>query len=383
MHTTDAQVLALTRELVERPSVTPGDEGCQTLLAARLERCGFTIEWHPFGEVRNLWARRGERGPLFVFAGHTDVVPTGDPGAWRSPPFEAVVREGRLYGRGSADMKSALAAMVVAVERFVATHPEHAGSIALLITSDEEGDAIDGTARVVELLRRRGERIDYCIVGEPSSQHRFGDTIRIGRRGSLNGVARIRGVQGHVAYPERAKNPVHAALAALAELATRRWDDGNEHFPPTGFQISNIHAGTGATNVIPGELVVTFNFRFNTAQTADGLRVAVQSIFERHQVDVDIAWTLSGLPFLTSRGRLVAAVEASIGEVTGRRPEHSTGGGTSDGRFIAPTGAEVVECGVVGESIHKVDEHVELTDLKPLADVYEGVLTRLLATPKG
>jgi succinyl-diaminopimelate desuccinylase len=358
--------------------VTPDDAGCQWLLAGRLRRCGFDIERVDRGAVSNFWARRGGAAPLVVFAGHTDVVPAGPTEAWRSPPFEPVIRDGRLYGRGSADMKSALAAMVVAVERFVDREPRHRGSIGVLVTSDEEGDAVDGTVRVIDWLSTRGERIDFCVVGEPSSAERLGDMVRIGRRGSLNGVARIRGIQGHVAYPERARNAVHAALAPLTELATRRWDAGNAHFPPTGFQISNVHAGTGATNVIPGDLTVTFNFRFNTEQTPEALRAEVAAVFLRHGVDADIDWALSGLPFLTRTGRLIDAVRDAIGDVTGRAPELSTGGGTSDGRFIAPTGAEVVECGVVNATIHKVDECVDVADLEPLARIYEGVLSRLL-----
>jgi succinyl-diaminopimelate desuccinylase len=381
MPTTDTAgpALALTLDLIRRRSVTPDDAGCLRLIGERLARCGFALEALPFGKVENLWARRGRARPLFVFAGHTDVVPAGAEDSWSSPPFEPVVRDGTLYGRGAADMKSALAAMVVSCERFVLRHPRHKGSIGFLLTSDEEGDAVDGTVRVVEHLGARDERIDWCLVGEPSSQDTLGDVARIGRRGSLNGIARIRGVQGHVAYPERARNPIHVAAPALAELAARRWDEGNAHFPPTGFQISNVHGGTGATNVIPRELTVTFNFRFNTTQTPIALQAAVADVFSRHGVDASIEWTLSGMPFLTADGRLVAALRDAVFDVTGQRPSGSTGGGTSDGRFIAPTGAEVVEFGVVNESIHKVDERVDVADIERLAAIYEGLLVRLLA----
>lgn len=381
MRTTEggqSPALALTRELVRRRSVSPADGGCQALLIERLEACGFAVERMPFGRVENFWARRGRAAPLFVFAGHTDVVPPGAESSWHTPPFEPVVRDGVLYGRGSADMKSALAAMIVATERFVAAHSHHLGSLGFLVTSDEESDAVDGTVRVVEVLEQRGEKIDFCLVGEPSSQRVLGDLARVGRRGSLNGVATIRGVQGHVAYPDRALNPVHAAAPALAELAARRWDEGNDYFPPTGFQISNIHAGTGATNVIPGELVVTFNFRFNTTQTPADLERAVLNVFAKHHLDANVRWTLSGMPFLTSGGRLVEALDDAVEHVTGLRPERSTGGGTSDGRFIAPTGAEVVEFGVLNDTIHKVDECVNVDDIERLTSIYEQLLRRLL-----
>jgi len=382
MPTTDSpapgNALELTQALVRRASVTPEDAGCQQLLAERLAALGFEVERLDFGKVTNLWARSGTSKPLFVFAGHTDVVPAGDHDAWRSPPFEPCIRGGTLYGRGAADMKSGLAAMIVASERFLAGHPHPRGSIAFLVTSDEEGDAVDGTARVVEHLRQRGDQIDYCVVGEPSSNRTLGDVVRVGRRGSLNAVARVRGVQGHVAYPDAARNPIHLAAPVLAELVTRRWDSGNEFFPPTGFQISNIQAGTGATNVIPGELRITFNFRLNTEQRPESLREIVEEIFARHGVDAAIDWTLSGMPFLTVRGRLIDAVESAIGEVTGHGTALSTGGGTSDGRFIAPTGAEVVELGVINETIHKVDECVAIEDIDRLARIYEAVLVRLL-----
>ncbi len=369
--------VTLTEELIRRTSVTPLDGGCQELLAERLERLGFDITRLPSNGVTNLWARRGSAAPLLTFAGHTDVVPPGSLEQWTSPPFEPTLRDGRLFGRGAADMKSALAAMIVATERFVA-NGQHTGSLALLITSDEEGDAVDGTVRVVEHLQRTRARIDYCIVGEPSSSRVLGDTIRVGRRGSLNARARIRGVQGHVAYPDKVRNPIHLAAPAIAELAARRWDDGNEYFPATSFQISNAHAGTGATNVVPGEFELTFNFRFNTEQTPRGLEHAVAEVFARHALDVDVVWTLSGMPFLTPRGRLVDAVCDSIRAVTGAEPELSTGGGTSDGRFIAPTGAEVVEVGVVNETIHSIDECVDVADIERLADIYLGAMRRLL-----
>ena len=373
-------VLTLSEDLIRRPSVTPNDAGCQDVLIARLERLGFTVRRMRFDGVDNFWARRGTRAPLVAFAGHTDVVPTGPVAEWSIPPFEPTVRDGTLYGRGAADMKTALAAMIVAIERLATATPDHAGSIAMLITSDEEGDAINGTAKVVEQLRAEGTTIDYCIVGEPSSNQRVGDMVRVGRRGSLNGRALIRGLQGHVAYPEKVRNPIHLAAPALAELAARQWDSGNAYFPATSFQISNIHAGTGATNVVPGSLDVTFNFRFNTLQTPDQLCAAVAETFARHRVDADVVWTLSGLPFLTQRGRLVDAVCASIEAVSGTTPELSTGGGTSDGRFIAPTGAEVVEVGVVNATIHSIDERVAVADVKRLVDIYHGILSRLLST---
>jgi succinyl-diaminopimelate desuccinylase len=379
----DSPVLALTRELVARQSVTPEDAGCQALLGARLESLGFRCEQLPFAEVRNLWAIReaaqaNRDAPLFVFAGHTDVVPTGPVGEWGSPPFEPCIRDGMLYGRGAADMKSSLAAMVIATERFLATHPDCPASIAFLLTSDEEGPGIHGTREVIETLRARGIRPDWCIVGEPSSATRLGDTVRVGRRGSLNAVLRVRGRQGHVAYPDIADNPIHRALPALASLAARHWDSGNEFFPPTSLQISNVHAGTGATNVIPGTLEVWFNFRFSTEQTAAGLEREVAALLDAHGLRHDIEWTRSGEPFLTGHGRLVAAVQGAIHDVTGLTTELSTSGGTSDGRFIAPTGCEVVELGPCNATIHKVDECVAVADLEPLANVYQRVLERLL-----
>jgi succinyl-diaminopimelate desuccinylase len=371
-------VLALSQQLIRCTSITPNDDGCQDLLIAHLERLGFEVTRLPFGNVANFWARRGTAAPLVAFAGHTDVVPTGPPEQWASPPFEPVIRDAKLFGRGAADMKTALAAMIVAIDRLLAETPDWGGSIGLLITSDEEGDAVDGTVKVIDHLQRRGTHIDYCIVGEPSSNHRVGDMVRVGRRGSLNGRARIRGIQGHVAYPEKVRNPIHIAAPAMAELAARRWDDGNEYFPATTFQISNVHAGTGATNVVPGTLELLFNFRFNTEQTPERLQTAVTEVFSRHRINADVTWTLSGLPFLTRRGRLVDAVCASIRQATGADPELSTGGGTSDGRFIAPTGTEVVEVGVVNETIHSIDECVAVSDVAMLVDVYAGVLRRLL-----
>lgn len=372
-------VLALSRELIRRASITPNDGGCQDVLIAHLERLGFTITRLPFGNVTNFWARRGNTAPLVAFAGHTDVVPTGPLEQWTSPPFEPVIRDRKLFGRGAADMKTGLAAMVVAIDRLISEASELNGSIGFLITSDEEADAIDGTVKVVDFLQRNGTHIDYCIVGEPSSNQRVGDMVRVGRRGSLNGRARVRGIQGHVAYPEKVRNPIHLAAPAMTELATRRWDDGNDYFPATTFQISNVHGGTGATNVVPGSLELLFNFRFNTEQTPQSLQATVAEVFARHGLDADVVWTLSGLPFLTKRGRLVAAVCGSIREATGVDPELSTGGGTSDGRFIAPTGAEVIEVGVVNETIHSVDECVAVADVATLVDIYAGSLRRLLA----
>ncbi|HTL00034.1 MAG TPA: succinyl-diaminopimelate desuccinylase [Pseudomonadales bacterium] len=371
-------VLALSQQLIRCASVTPNDDGCQDLLIAHLERLGFEVTRLPFGNVANFWARRGTTAPLVAFAGHTDVVPTGPPEQWTSPPFEPVIRDAKLFGRGAADMKTALAAMVVAIDRLLAEKPDCGGSIALLVTSDEEGDAVDGTVKVIEHLQRHGTHIDYCVVGEPSSDRRVGDMVRVGRRGSLNGRAHIRGIQGHVAYPEKVRNPIHMAAPAMAELAGNRWDNGNAYFPATTFQISNVHAGTGATNVVPGMLELLFNFRFNTEQTPERLQAAVADVFARHRIDAHVTWTLSGLPFLTPRGRLVDAVCASIRQATRAEPELSTGGGTSDGRFIAPTGTEVIEVGVVNETIHSIDECVAVSDVTTLVDIYAGILRRLL-----
>lgn len=368
----------LAMELIRRPSVTPEDAGCQELMISRLEPLGFKIERLPFEEVTNLWARRGDSGPLFCFAGHTDVVPPGPLERWRFPPFEPTLEEGYLYGRGAADMKGSLAAFITAVERFVEHHPQHQGSIALLITSDEEGPFINGTTRVIDHLQARNEKIDWCIVGEPSSTDKVGDVIKNGRRGSLSGTLKVRGVQGHVAYPHLVRNPIHEAAPALAELAATVWDEGNAFFPPTSFQISNIHAGTGATNVVPGEVEVAFNFRFSTEVTADALKARVRDILDRHGLDWDIDWVLSGNPFLTAEGELVDATRAAIRGVLGYDTELSTSGGTSDGRFIAPTGAQVVELGPVNATIHKIDERVRARDLDDLSTLYENILARLL-----
>jgi succinyl-diaminopimelate desuccinylase len=373
-----SDTLELSKQLIARPSVTPEDAGCQVLLAERLARLGFQIENLRFGEVDNLWARRGDRGPLFVFAGHTDVVPPGPLEAWWFPPFEPTVQDGILYGRGAADMKSSLAAMVIATERFVATHPEHAGSIGFLITSDEEGPAIDGTVRVVEWLLARDQHIDWCLVGEPSSTDKLGDVIKNGRRGSLGATLTVHGKQGHVAYPHLARNPIHAFAPALQELVGLEWDQGNEFFPPTTFQVSNIHAGTGATNVIPGELGVLFNFRFSTEVTENELREKVEAVLDRHHLDYDIEWSLSGQPFLTAAGELVDATRSAVQDVCGYAPQLSTSGGTSDGRFIAPTGAQVVELGPLNATIHQVNEHVAVADLELLSRIYEKILEKLL-----
>lgn len=371
-------VFDLACELIRRASVTPDDAGCQTLLAERLARRGFAIEHLRHGAVDNLWATHGRGGPVLVFLGHTDVVPSGPPEAWASPPFEPVVRDGRLYGRGAADMKSGVAAMVVALEAFVAAHPDHAGTVALLLTSDEEGIAKDGVRHVANEFRRRGQRIDWCVVGEPSSRQHLGDLIRIGRRGSLTGRLRVAGVQGHVAYPDQAKNPIHAFAPALAELAATRWDDGDAAFPPTSFQLSNLNAGTGADNVIPGELRAVFNFRYGTASTAAALRERVEAVLRRHAVDFELDWWLSGEPFLTAAGVLREATVAAIRAHCGIESEQSTGGGTSDGRFIAPLGAEVVELGPINASIHKIDEHVALDELERLPALYGAIAERLL-----
>jgi succinyl-diaminopimelate desuccinylase len=362
-----------------RRSVTPSDEGCQDVMARRLEAVGFTIERLRYGVVDNLWARRGTAGPVICFAGHTDVVPTGPLEEWKSDPFMPSVRDGMLYGRGAADMKSGLAAMVTAVEEFTREHPAHKGSIAFLITSDEEGPSVDGTKRVMETLNARNERIDYCIVGEPSSEKNIGDTIKVGRRGSFSGRLTVHGVQGHVAYPQLAVNPVHSFAPALAELVAREWDKGTEHFQPTTFQISNFNAGTGAPNVIPGELKARFNLRYSPVQTLDGLKETVEGILRKHGVKFTIEWYLSGEPFYTPPGAFSQAVSEAVAEVTGTTPKYSTGGGTSDGRFIAPTGAQVVELGVVNASIHKVNECVRVSEIDALHRMYVNTLRNLLA----
>lgn len=374
----DSPVLTLARDLISRPSVTPEDAGCQQMMADYLERLGFTIEPMVFHDTTNLWARRGNEGPLFCFAGHTDVVPPGPLDKWDTPPFEPTIRDGLLYGRGAADMKGSLAAMLVAVERFVTSNPQHQGSIAFLITSDEEGPFINGTPKVVETLEARNEKITWCLVGEPSSTRLLGDVVKNGRRGSITGDLLVKGIQGHVAYPHLGLNPIHQAAPALAELASTVWDQGNDFFPPTSFQIPNISAGTGASNVIPGELQVQFNFRFSTELTAEQIKERVRAILDRHGLEYDLTWTLSGNPFLTSAGDLVEATVAAIEEVQGFRPELSTSGGTSDGRFIAPTGAQVIELGPLNATIHKLNECVKVADLDTLADVYTAILRRLL-----
>jgi succinyl-diaminopimelate desuccinylase len=373
-----SDTLALAKELIARQSVTPEDAGCQTIMAQRLQALGFHIEHLRFGDVDNFWARRGSEGPLFVFAGHTDVVPSGPESDWRHPPFSPTEENGLLYGRGAADMKGSLAAMITATERFLAQHADHRGSIAYLITSDEEGVAIDGTVKVIEWLQTRNEKINWCLVGEPTSSDKVGDVIKNGRRGSLGATLTVRGLQGHVAYPHLAKNPVHLFAPALAELVATEWDQGNEYFPPTTFQISNIQAGTGATNVIPGDLRVVFNFRFSTEVTDTELRSQVEAVLNKHQLDYNIDWQLSGQPFLTSEGELVDAAQQAINNVCGYTTELSTSGGTSDGRFIAPTGAQVVELGPLNATIHKVDEHVEITDLDTLSRIYQKILINLL-----
>lgn len=370
--------LALCRELIARPSVTPEDAGCQIIMMERLANIGFRCRPLPFGDTLNFWAERGEGGAMLMFAGHTDVVPPGPEDAWRYPPFTPTLSEGLLYGRGSADMKGSLAAMVTACERFVDRHPQHRGRIGFLITSDEEGPAKNGTTRVVDWLEREQKPVEWCIVGEPSSRDRLGDVVKNGRRGSLNGTLRILGKQGHVAYPQLADNAIHRALEALPELASRHWDDGNAFFPATRLQFSNLASGTGATNVVPGELVAQFNFRFSTEQTAEDLKQAVAEILDRHGLSYELGWELSGNPFLTEPGALVAAVDAAIFEATGYHPELRTDGGTSDGRFIARLGCQIVELGPVNASIHQVDEHVRAGDLPVLSRIYEDTLRRLL-----
>jgi succinyl-diaminopimelate desuccinylase len=370
--------LDLARQLIQRTSVTPDDAACQTLIAERLKPLGFHIEPMRFGEVDNLWARRGSNGPLFCFAGHTDVVPTGPESRWKHPPFDAVIDNGMLYGRGSADMKGSIAAFITACERFIAAHPNHKGSIACLLTSDEEGPAVDGTVKVIESLEARGEKITWCLVGEPTSMKQLGDGVKNGRRGSLTGYLTVLGVQGHVAYPHLADNPVHRFAPALQKLCSIEWDRGNAYFPPTSFQIANINAGTGANNVIPGELEVMFNFRFSTEQTAEGLQRKVETLLNQHGLNYRIRWSLSGNPFLTETGELLPATVAAVREITGIEPEVNTKGGTSDGRFIAPTGAQVLELGPLNSTIHKVDECVAVDDLIQLSTIYEVMLQKLL-----
>jgi len=370
--------LQLALDLMQRRSVTPHDDGCQQLMMQRLTAIGFEAIPLRFGDVDNFWAVRGDSGPIVCFAGHTDVVPSGPEQQWQTPPFEPALIEGKLFGRGAADMKGSLAAMVTACERFVQNHPQHNGRIAFLITSDEEGIAIDGTIKVVEWLEQRGEKIQWCLVGEPSSSTIVGDVIKNGRRGSLGAKLIVKGMQGHVAYPEKARNPIHLAMPALAELSAQQWDNGNQFFPATSFQISNINGGTGATNVIPGALEVLFNFRFSTELTETQLRERTEAILQKHGLDYAIEWSLSGAPFLTAQGELVRATQKAIREVAGIETELSTAGGTSDGRFIAPTGAQVVELGPVNATIHKIDEHVVAADLDQLSRMYEVILRELL-----
>ena len=378
----NSPTLALTQQLIAARSVTPDDGGCQAMIGARLGALGFRLEPMAFGSgterVENLFARRGTAAPFVVFAGHTDVVPTGPLDQWHSDPFQPVIRDGKLYGRGAADMKTSLAAMVVATEEFVSAHPQHRGSIGFLVTSDEEGPSVNGTAQVVQALKARNELLDYCIVGEPTAVDHLGDMIKNGRRGSLSGKLTVKGIQCHIAYPHLGRNPIHQAAPALAELVSTQWDQGNEYFAPTAWQMSNIHGGTGANNVIPGAVVIDFNFRFSSESTAEGLKQRVHAILDRHGLDYDLAWSLSGHPFLTPRGKLVDALAASIKDVTGVTTEISTSGGTSDGRFIKDICREVAEMGPVNESIHKLNEHVDLAAIDALKDIYRGALERLL-----
>ncbi len=371
-------VIELLCELIRRRSVTPDDAGCQEILAGRLQAMGFECESLPFGDVTNLWARRGTTAPLLCFAGHTDVVPPGNLDDWHADPFEPVFSDGLLYGRGSADMKSGLAAMIIALEEFIAENPDHEGSLSLLITSDEEGRARDGTLKVMEVLKERDERIDWCVLGEPSSQETLGDIVRIGRRGSLSGMLTVRGVQGHVAYPQLADNPIRRFAPVLAELHSVTWDDGNEFFPPTSFQVVDVRSGVGAPNVTPDELSARFNFRYCTEWDHEGLKRRVEDIFGHHDIDYELSWHLSGKPFLTEPGQLIDAVSKAVEEDTGQTPELSTGGGTSDGRFISPAGVDVVELGPVNASIHKVNEHVRVEDVIHLARIYKRIMEKLL-----
>ncbi|MEG8129311.1 succinyl-diaminopimelate desuccinylase [Xanthomonas hortorum] len=373
-----SDIVDLTCELISRPSVTPDDAGCQELIAQRLARAGFAIEHLRLGAVDNLWATHGSGAPVLVLLGHTDVVPPGPREAWTSDPFDPQIRDGVLYGRGAADMKSGVAAFVVAAEQFVAAHPQHTGTLALLLTSDEEGNAIDGVRRVAELFRERGQAIDWCITGEPSSTERLGDLLRVGRRGSLSGTLTVKGVQGHVAYPHKARNPIHLAAPALAELVARRWDEGFESFPPTSLQIANIHAGTGANNVIPGELQVAFNLRYTPHWDAPRLEAEIAAVLDRHALEYSLRWHRSGEPFYTPEGRLRSVAREVLGQFAGAPPEESTGGGTSDARFIAPLGAQCIEVGPVNASIHQVDEHVRVADLDALPTLYRTLIERLL-----
>lgn len=374
--TSDSFNLAI--ELLSIDSVTPNDKGCQQLICDRLQKLGFHCETLQFGEVTNLWARKGSTAPVLAFAGHTDVVPTGPLEQWHSDPFKPEIRDEYLYARGAADMKSSIACMVTACERFLAEHPGHHGSIAFLITSDEEGPSVDGTVKVIEVLEARGEKIDWALVGEPSSSHTVGDVVKNGRRGSLGADLTVHGIQGHVAYPHLADNPIHMVAPAMAELSTTEWDKGNEFFPPTTFQVSNINSGTGATNVIPGEVKIHFNLRFSTCLTAESIQQSVEAVLQKHDLSYDIEWNLSGQPFLTPEGALVSAAQSAIREVTGLETELSTAGGTSDGRFIAPTGAQVLELGPVNASIHKINENIKVSEIDTLSQIYEAMLRQLL-----
>jgi succinyl-diaminopimelate desuccinylase len=372
--------LELTKQLITRASVTPDDQGCQKLIAGHLQANGFEVQHHRFGEVDNLWARRGKQPPLFVFAGHTDVVPPGPVEQWQYDPFTPTISGNTLYGRGAADMKSSIAAMICACDKFIKAYPDHNGSIAFLITSDEEGDATDGTVKVVELLQQRNENIDWCLVGEPTSTDTVGDVVKNGRRGSLSGTLKIIGTQGHIAYPQLADNPIHRFAPALNDLVNEQWDNGNEFFPPTSFQISNMNAGTGANNVIPGSLEILFNLRFSTEITEEQIRDRIERILDAHGLDYELDWALSGNPFLTSEGRLIDATKAAIRNVRHIYTELSTSGGTSDGRFIAPTGAQVIELGPVNASIHKIDENIDIDELEALTGIYHEILVQLLTT---
>ncbi len=373
-----SDTLDLAIDLISRDSVTPEDKGCQDLLMGRLEAIGFTTEKMPFEDVDNFWARRGTQAPVFCFAGHTDVVPTGPESAWTHPPYGCEIVDGMLYGRGTADMKGSIASFTTAVERFVTAHPDHKGSIAYLITSDEEGPSINGTVKVVETLEARNEKIDWCLVGEPSSTNKLGDIVKNGRRGSLGCTLTVKGIQGHVAYPHLADNPIHKVMPALTEMVETQWDTGNDYFPATTFQVSNINGGTGATNVIPGDIEIVFNFRYSTELTHEDIQEKVEALFDRHGLDYDIHWNLSGKPFLTPKGTLVDATESAIKAITGYDTQLSTAGGTSDGRFIAPTGTQVIELGPINATIHKIDECVSIQDLNTLSEVYEKMLENLL-----
>jgi len=378
----ESATLDLAIELIRRPSLTPEDAGCQTLVAERLEKLGFKIEHLRFGEVNNLWARRGQTAPLFAFAGHTDVVPAGELNQWKFPPFTPTIHDGLLYGRGAADMKGGVAAMVTACEHFIAEYPEHKGSIGFLLTSDEEGKATNGTIKVIKYLQARNEKIDWCLLGEPSSAKQLGDVIHSGRRGSLNAYLTIHGIQGHIAYPQMADNPVHRFASVLSHLCEKQWDQGNAFFPPTSFQVSNIHAGTGAPNVIPSDLEVVFNFRYSTEFTDADLKSQITDLFDKFDLKYTLKWELSGAPFLTQEGELIRAVKESIKESCGYETKLSTSGGTSDGRFIAPSGAQVVELGHVNATIHKINECIKITNLDKLSQIYQDILKKLLITVK-